>query len=46
MASESAMPYKLFSFISFADMTLTLKNNINARIRVNCIFFDIFTPPF
>jgi hypothetical protein len=43
--SDETIPFEL-SFISLAEIAPILMNNINAKIRVKCIFFDIFTPPF
>ena len=43
---DESILFKSLSFISSAEIRLILKNNINAKISVNFIPFDIFTPPF
>ena len=43
---DESILFKSLSFISSAEIRLILKNNINAKISVNFILFDIFTPPF
>ncbi|WP_158499592.1 hypothetical protein [Methanobrevibacter olleyae] len=46
IASDESILVKSLLFISLADIRLILKKNINAKIRVKCIFSDIFAPPF